>query len=84
MFISILASEASNLALKVLATGGVYIAGGVVKHMLAALERPALLQSFKRKGRFAGLIGRIPIHVIVSEPGLTGAAACGLQNSKEP
>jgi glucokinase len=82
MFVSILASEAANLAVKVLATGGVYLAGGVSVHMLAALQRPAFMQSFKRKGRLTELMARIPIYVVVSLPGLTGAAACGLEKSK--
>lgn len=82
IFVSILASEAANLALKVLATGGVYIAGGVGAHVLAALQKPAFMQSFQCKGRFAELMARIPIHAIVSEPGLTGAAACGLEDLK--
>jgi len=80
MFVSILAAEAGNLAVKVLATGGVYIAGGVAVHTLAALRRPGFMQSFKRKGRFAELMGRIPIHVIVSPAGLAGAAAYGLKS----
>jgi glucokinase len=84
MFVSIFASEAANLAVKVLATGGIYLAGGVSVHMLAALQRPAFMQSFKRKGRFADLMARIPIHVVLSLPGLTGAAACGLENAKVP
>src|SRR5262249_28374268 len=46
MFVSILAAEASNLAMKVLATGGVYVAGGVAVHTLAALKRPAFMESF--------------------------------------
>jgi glucokinase len=83
MFVSILASEAANLALKVLATGGMYIAGGVVTHMLEALQRPSFMQSFKRKGRLSELMALIPIHVIVSLPGLTGAAAYGLADLKE-
>jgi glucokinase len=83
MFVSILASEAANLAVKVLATGGMYIAGGVVTHMLAALQRPAFMQSFKRKGRLSELMAHIPIHVIVSLPGLTGAAAYGLGSLQE-
>jgi glucokinase len=83
MFVSILASEAANLAVKVLATGGVYMAGGVVTHLIAALQRPAFMQSFKRKGRLSELLAHIPIHVIVSLPGLTGAAAYGLGNLKE-
>jgi glucokinase len=82
MFVSILASEAANLAVKVLATGGVYVAGGVAVHTLAALQRPGFLQSFTRKGRFTELTSRIPIQVVVSQAGLAGAAACGLENSK--
>lgn len=80
MFVSILASEAANLAVKVLATGGLYIAGGVVTHMLAALQKPAFIQSFNRKGRLSALMANIPIHVIVSLPALTGAAAYGLES----
>jgi glucokinase len=83
MFVSILASEAGNLAVKVLATGGVYIAGGVVTHVLASLQTPTFMQSFKRKGRLSELMTQIPIHVIVSLPALTGAAAYGLANLKE-
>ena len=78
-FISVLASEASNLALKVLATGGVYIAGGVAVHTLPAIRKPAFMQAFKRKGRFTELMARIPIHVVVSQAALTGAAAYGLE-----
>jgi glucokinase len=39
------------------------------------------MEHFKRKGRFAELMGRIPIQVVVSPAGLAGAAACGLENS---
>ena len=78
MFAGILAGEASNLALKVLATGGVYLAGGVVVHSMAAIQRPEFMQSFTRKGRFAELMSRIPIHAVISHAGLAGAATCGL------
>jgi glucokinase len=81
LFVSILANEASNLAIKVLATGGVYLAGGVAVHTLRVIKTPAFLQRFKCKGRFAELMGRIPIHVVVSPAGLAGAAAFGLENS---
>src|SRR5260370_20340864 len=50
--VSILASEAGNLALKVLATGGIYLAGGVALHLLTALQEPRFMQVFTRKGRF--------------------------------
>jgi len=77
-FVSILGSEAGNLAVKFLATGGVYLAGGVATHTLPVIKQPAFMQRFKRKGRFAELMERIPLHVIVTPAGLTGAAACGL------
>ena len=82
LFVSILASEAANLAVKVLATGGVYIAGGVAVHTMAVLQRSGFMQSFTRKGRFTELMSRIPIQVVVSQAGLAGAAAYGLENSK--
>jgi glucokinase len=83
MFVSILAAEAANVAVKVLATGGIYVAGGVAVHTLAALKRPAFMQSFVRKGRLAEMMSRIPIHVVVSPAGLAGAAAYGLKNSPD-
>lgn len=81
LFGSILGSEAGNLAVKVLATGGVYLAGGVAVHALPVIQQPAFMQHFTRKGRFAELMGRIPIHVVITPAGLAGAAACGLENS---
>jgi glucokinase len=81
LFVSILASEAGNLAVKFLATGGVHLAGGVAVHALPVIQRPDFLQRFKRKGRFSDLMSRIPIHVVVTPAGLAGAAAYGLENS---
>ncbi len=78
-FVSILGGEAGNLAVKFLATGGVYLAGGVAVHTLPVIKDTVFMQHFKRKGRFAGLMERIPLHVIVTPAGLTGAAACGLE-----
>ena len=48
--VSIMGSEAGNLALKVMAVGGVYLAGGIPIHILPALKSPRFLQSFRRKG----------------------------------
>ncbi|HSS97015.1 MAG TPA: glucokinase [Terriglobales bacterium] len=78
MLISILASEASNLALKVLATGGVYMAGGVAVHLLEALKNPTFVSTFANKGRFQTLVSKIPIHVITTRAALVGAATYGL------
>jgi glucokinase len=80
VFVSILAGEAGNLALKVLATGGVYLAGGVALHVLDGLKQPQFMQSFARKGRFKDLMGRIPVHVITAQAALVGAANFGLEN----
>lgn len=79
LFISILSCEAGNLAVKVLATGGVYIAGGVATRTLEIIRKSSFIERFKRKGRFAELLGRIPVHVVISPAGLVGAAACGLE-----
>jgi glucokinase len=79
MFVSILASEAGNLALKVLATDGIYIAGGVALHVLAALQQPRFMETFTRKGRFKDLMERIPVHVITTRAALLGAATYGLE-----
>jgi glucokinase len=82
LFVSILASEAGNLAVKFLATGGLYLAGGVAVNTLRVIQGPAFMQCFKHKGRFTELMGRIPVHVVVSPAGLAGAAACGLEDSE--
>jgi glucokinase len=82
-FASILATEAGNLALKVMATGGIYLAGGIPLHILSVLEKSSFMESFKRKGRFAQLMERIPVHVILSRAALIGSAAFGLENFKE-
>jgi glucokinase len=82
MLVSILAGEAGNLALKVLATGGVYLAGGIALHLLGALQQPSFVQAFMKKGRFKDLMGRIPIHVITTRAALVGAAAYGLEKLK--
>jgi glucokinase len=80
LLVSILASEAGNLALKVLATGGVYLAGGVALHLVEFLQKLQFVQTFTRKGRFKELMERMPIHIITTRAALVGAAAFGLQS----
>lgn len=75
----ILASEAGNLALKVLATGGVYLTGGIALHVLNELKSPEFKRAFKNKGRFEELLGRLPMHVITARAALLGAARFGLE-----
>jgi glucokinase len=80
LLISILAGEAGNLALKVLATGGVYFAGGVALHLVKRLQEPQFVQIFTRKGRFKNLMERMPVHIITTRAALVGAATFGLQS----
>ena len=79
MLATILASEAGNLVLKVLATGGVYIAGGVAFHVVDALKEPQFMEAFTRKGRFQEMMQRIPVHLITARAALVGAASFGLE-----
>jgi glucokinase len=85
LFISLLGAEAGNLALKTLAAGGVYLGGGIVTRLLPFLEEGPFLEAFRRKGRMADLLFRMPVHVIL-EPraALIGAADCGLTEENAP
>jgi glucokinase len=74
LFAAILAAEAGNTALRVLATGGVYLGGGLPRRLLPVLARTAFLAKFRQKGRLSPLLSRIPLHVIVRpNVGLFGA-----------
>lgn len=80
VFVSILGAETGNLALKVLATGGVYLGGGIPPRILPALERGGFLDSFRQKGRLSDLMARMPVHVILNpKVALLGAASHGLE-----
>jgi glucokinase len=79
-FCAILGSEAGNLALKVLATGGVYLGGGIPPRVLPVLDNRSFMHSFQDKGRFAELMIRLPVHVILNpQAALLGAARYGLE-----
>ena len=77
-FISILAREAGNMALNILASGGVYLGGGIPPRILSALEDGPFMERFHRKGRFSKLLSRMPIQVILNpKAALMGAAYHG-------
>jgi glucokinase len=78
MFVSILGAEAGNLALKVLATGGVYLGGGIPPRILSHLDNGRFMQAFVAKGRFTDLLAKIPVKVITNQAALFGAALYGL------
>jgi len=82
LFVEILAEVAGNMALAVLARGGVFLGGGIPPKILPALQTPDFVAAFGRKGRLAYLMQEIPVHVIVHPyAGLLGAAAFGLASA---
>ncbi len=80
LFAALLGAAAGDFALGVLATGGVYIGGGIPPRVLPALRRGSLLEAFDRKGPMTELARRIPVHVVLdSQAALLGAASYGLR-----
>jgi glucokinase len=75
MFCSIYGAEAGNLALKCLAAGGVYVAGGIAPKILQILSEGGFRQAFESKGRMEKVLKHIPTYVVISpQIGLLGAA----------
>ncbi len=80
LFVSFYGAEAGNLALKVMATGGVYLGGGIAPKILQKLQGPAFMAAFTAKGRMRPLTEAMPVRVILKETtALLGAARCAFQ-----
>ena len=75
-FVSILGAVAGNTALKVMASGGVYLGGGIPPRILPALKRGPFMEAFRRKGRMSRLMDEIPVHVILNPKVALLGAAC--------
>lgn len=80
LFVSILAAESGNLALKTLSQAGIFIGGGIPPRILPWLKRDAFLETLDDKDPHQELMSRIPVRVVVSPiPNLIGAAYFGLR-----
>ncbi|MCB8944971.1 MAG: glucokinase [Ardenticatenaceae bacterium] len=80
MFMEVLGSQAGNMALTVLATGGIYIGGGIPPRILPQLKASKFLESFRNKGRFSQMMSNVPIYVITNpQAGLYGAIYAGME-----
>ncbi len=77
LFVSIYGAEAGNMALKVMATGGVFLGGGIAPKILPKLKGPLFMEAFRSKGRLQKLMDSIPVRVITNDKtALRGAARC--------
>jgi len=78
-FVSIYGAECGNAALRYLATGGLYLGGGIAPHIIERLREPGFLEAFSAKGRLGSFLESIPVRVILNaRTALLGAAVAAL------
>lgn len=81
LFVRYLATEASSLVLKLMATGGLFLAGGIPPKILPLLQTGSWTKNFDNNGRMHELSERIPVHVVLNDKmALQGAAYFGAFN----
>jgi glucokinase len=75
LFVTLYGVEAGDLALKAMATGGMFIGGGIAPRIIDKLQGPAFIQAFTAKGRLRSLLEAMPVRVILNDKtALQGAA----------
>jgi glucokinase len=80
IFVDIYGAEAGNMALRTLARGGVFLAGGIAGKNVSHFTDGRFVEAFKRKGRFSELMAGIPVDLITNESvGLIGASEMARQ-----
>lgn len=78
LFISAYGAEAGNVALRTVATAGVYVGGGIAPKILPAFQDGRFLEAFRAKAPMADMVATIPVAVILNpDAGLIGAAVHG-------
>ena len=76
LFTSILGAEAGNLVLKTMATGGIYLAGGIPPRIIPYLDSRVFLDSFFDKGVMTEMMPNVPVHINTNpDTAIIGAAA---------
>jgi glucokinase len=76
LFTSIYGAAAGNLALQVMAVGGVFIGGGIAPKIIWKLKDGTFMKAFKDKGRLSHIVAHIPVKVMMNErTALLGAAS---------
>ena len=79
LFVSLYGSEAGNAALRFLATGGVYVGGGIAPKIVEKLKEPTFMTAFTTKGRLSPLLHNVPVRVILNhKTALLGAGRCAM------
>jgi glucokinase len=85
LWISIYGAEAGNLALKLMATGGVFLGGGIAPKIVSKLSGLLFMQAFVSKGRLQPLLESIPVKVITNDKiALFGAARYAVAKGTPP
>ena len=80
LFVAAYGAEAGNLALRAVASAGLYVGGGIAPKLLPALQSGAFLRAFTDKAPMAALLADVPVHVILNDQaGLVGAAVAALE-----
>jgi glucokinase len=67
IFVAVYGAEAGNLALKVMASGGVYVGGGIAPHIIDKLRQPEFREAFLAKGRLRAVLASFPVAVIMND-----------------
>ena len=81
LFVRILAQESGNLALRVLGTGGLFLAGGLARRLRKLLDPAVFSDAFRRKGRLGEMLVDVPVSLVTADRvALLGAAARGLED----
>jgi glucokinase len=83
LFVEIYGAEAGNLALKMMATSGVYLAGGIAPKIAPKLKDKVFREAFLSKGRLRPLLETIPVRIVLNDrTALLGAASWAMRQAR--